>query len=124
MAPPALSAGHALHFVRFPRLSPTSPRMRLERILAIRLQKFHQFFALCCAEAGTDPNMLEIARIVIQSQKQRAYQILISLLVPAEASHDTVTISLVLHLEHHALVGFIRTRHVLGHDAIKPRSFK
>ncbi len=48
--------------------------------------------------------MLQRTRIVIQSQQQRAHSHTFTIFMPSKTSHHAVTIALMLHLQHHALV--------------------
>src|SRR5262245_29803985 len=44
--------------------------------------------------------------------------------MPAKAGNDTIALALVLDLEHHALVGLVRSQNRLGDDAVETSALK
>jgi hypothetical protein len=110
LAPAALAARHALralrHLARF-RLRPMLPGVRGERVLAIGREIFRQLPALLFREAGAHADVLQRAGIVEEAEQQRADGRPLAFLVPAKTGDHAVAIALVLHLEHHALVGLV-----------------
>src|SRR6185369_13750457 len=67
---------------------PFFPRMIGERVLPVRLQKLHQLDALLIGKTRAHTNVLQVARVVVESQQQRSDTIAVTLFVPAETSHD------------------------------------
>src|SRR5437660_6055253 len=100
-------------------LCPRAPRVFLERILAIGLKKLHQLAPLFIGEAGGDADVLEVAVVVIQAEQQRTNRGFLAAFVPAESGDDAVAFTLVLHLEHHALVRLVGSVLTFGDDAIE-----
>ncbi len=109
LAPATLSAGHSLNaFIIFGRvLSPCLPRMVHQCIFSIRLEKLHQLFSFRRAETRTDPNVLQSAGIVEQTEQQRAYHRLLAFFMPAESSHHAIAVAFVFHFKHHSLVRLV-----------------
>ena len=68
MAPVALPSRHSA-FPRTLLVSPAFPWMVRKCIFAIRLQKSHQLSALLGSKAGTYPNVLQEARIVVKPKQ-------------------------------------------------------
>src|SRR5688500_3176335 len=68
--------------------------------------------------------MMERALVVEQPEQQRADAVLVTLLVPAKARHDTIAVALVLDLEHHALVRLVGHGPRLRDDAVEPGAFE
>src|SRR6478672_7661375 len=101
-------------------LGPRAPRMALERALPIRFEKFHELPALGGGEARADANVLESPVVVEEAEEQRAERDALSVLVPAEACHHAITLALVLHLEHDALVRLVRSVLALRDHAVEP----
>src|SRR3954468_22246307 len=98
--------------------------MTLERILAVRLEKLHQLLPLGHREARADADVLEVALVVVETEKQRSDRGSFSVLVPAESGDDTIRFALVLHLEHRALVRLVEARELFGHHAVEPRALE
>src|SRR5205085_897455 len=99
LTPAALAAGDALLASR-----PMFPRMIRERILPIRREILCKFAASDLCKACTNPNVVQRAIVVEQTQKQRAHRLALACLVPAKTANDAIAIPLMLNLEHHALV--------------------
>src|SRR5262245_28305244 len=59
------------------------------------------------------------APIVVQTEEQRSNELVLSLLVPAEACDDAISGARMLDLDHRALAGFVDARRRLGNDAIE-----
>src|SRR5437660_8613562 len=72
LTPPALAARHAFDaFIgRTFLVRPRFPRMRIERVFAVRLEEFCQFPALLSAKAGTNPDVLQSTGIIKETQQQ------------------------------------------------------
>src|SRR5258708_212522 len=90
-----------------PMPRPLLPGVLDERVLPIGREVFRQFPALVLREAGADADVLQRARIVEQTEQQRADKRALALFVPSKAGDDAVAIALVLDLEHDALVGLV-----------------
>ena len=54
------------------RLCPVAPRMSVERILAIRFEKFHELFPLDVREARADADVFEISIVVVEAEQRGA----------------------------------------------------
>src|SRR2546423_15012005 len=68
-APPTLRAGHPMrHAVTVLYARPVTPRVILERVLPIRLEKLHQLSPLLIGEARADADVLEVSLIVVQPE--------------------------------------------------------
>src|SRR5215831_12395119 len=65
LAPTTLTAGHALSI----EFRPALPGMRVERILAIGRQELDQLNPGFVAEARADADMLQLSRVIEQTQK-------------------------------------------------------
>src|SRR5574338_144856 len=105
-------------------IRPSLPGMVVEGVLAIRREKIHELLALGRRETGTDADVLEGAVVAVEAKQQRADRRAVAVLVPAEARHDTVAVTLVLHLEHDALVRLVGPAVRLGDHAIEPRALE
>ena len=105
-------------------LRPLPPRVRRKRVPAIRREILHELAALLVREARADADVLERAGIVEKAEQQRADRGALASPVPAKAGHHAVAIALVLHLEHHALVGLVGAGDRLGHHAVETRSLE
>jgi hypothetical protein len=103
---------------------PISPRVLGERVLAIGSEKFHQLSPLHVGEAGANAYVLQRARVVEQTEQERADQILVALLVPTKASHHAVTVAFVLYLQHHPLVGLVGAVARLRHHSVQAGAFE
>src|SRR5579864_298856 len=126
LTPAALAAGHAAgSFTALgSMLGPGSPGMSSQCVLAIRLEKLGELAAFLHAEAGADADVLQGAGFVEEAEQERADESAIAFLVPAKAGHHAVTVTLVLDLEHHALVGLVGSGYRLGDDAVEAGAFK
>ena len=72
--------------------------MTYERIFDVGCQVCDQFSPLIHAEAGTDPDMLQLAQIIEESQQQGANRRTLALLMPAKAGNYAIAIPLVFYL--------------------------
>ena len=63
---------------------------------------------------------MERARVVVEAEQERADELVLAVLVPAEAGDDAVGGARVLDLDHRALARLIGERVGLGHDAVEP----
>ena len=120
LAPSALGAGHAVG-VGGEELVPPAPRV-VGDVADQRLELLPQLGAPRRREAGRDPDVLELAVVVVQPEQQRADQRLLGRggLVLAVAGEHDVGGALVLDLEHGALVGLVRRPERLGDDTVEP----
>src|SRR4029078_3758278 len=91
-------------------LGPRLPWVRFDRVLAEGREKRHELLALRRRKARAHADVLEVSRIIIETEEQRADRRLVAVLVPAKAGDDAVAIALVLHLEHDALVRLTGSR--------------
>src|SRR5262249_42803043 len=99
---------------------PGAPRMTVERVRAIRLQKRDELASLGRCETRADTHVVETPGVVVQTEQQRTDGRVLPILVPAEPGDDAIALALVLHLEHHALVRLVRAVFWLRHHAIEP----
>ena len=72
LAPAALAAWHTFDaFIgRTFFIRPRLPRVSIERVFTVGVQKFCQFPALLGAKAGTNPNVLQRTSIVKEAEQQ------------------------------------------------------
>src|SRR5579859_6937144 len=89
-----------------------------ERILPVGCEELRQFPALGRGETSTYANVLQGSLIIEQSEQQRT-DVPLAGFVPAEPSHDAITITLVFDLEHHPLIRFVGSIPLLCDDAIQ-----
>src|SRR5215813_249346 len=95
-----------------------------KRVLTVRSQELDKLFAFGCGEAGADADMLQCTRVIVQTQKQRAAGCAVTFLVPAESGNQAIAFTLMLYLEHHALIGLIRLRMRRRDHSIKAWTFE
>src|SRR5688572_3151091 len=62
---------------------------------------------------------MELARVVVQAKQERADVLVFAVLVPAEACHDTVRRTRVLHLDHRALAWLVDSAFGLRDHAVE-----
>src|SRR6202167_3435569 len=98
MAPSALTSRHPMRRV-VRRLRPRLPRMIVERVTTIGIQKFHQFATPGLREARAHPDVLQRPRIVKQAEQKRSHCRALASFVPSKAGHDAVAVALMLDLE-------------------------
>src|ERR1700677_710537 len=106
LAPAALAARHATVGCA---LSPSSPRMSFKRALTIRLKKGDQFASFCFSKTCADTHVLQPALGIVEAEQQGTDECAVAILVPAETRDDAVTVAFVLHLQHAAFVGLVRS---------------
>src|SRR5687768_11567923 len=92
--PPAVPTWHALPGWgsgrrSFTEVGPLAPWVRIQRVLAKRLQFLHQLPSLFHGERRSHADVMKRALIVEQSEQQRSDDVR-RLLVPAESAHHTV----------------------------------
>src|SRR5436305_9662545 len=95
-----------------------------ECVFPVRSQEFDKLAALLHREARANPYVLQRPGIVEQAKQKRADKGALAFFMPSKTSNDAIAIALVLHLEHHALVGLIGAGDRLGHDAVETSAFK
>jgi hypothetical protein len=66
MTPTTLRSRNAIDLVA----CPFFPRMRIQGVLPIRLEKLHQFEPLLIGKARTYAYVLQLSCVVVQSQQQ------------------------------------------------------
>src|SRR5438105_853742 len=82
--------------------------MTVEGARAIRRKEVRQLQPLLFSEARADADVVQRARVVIESEQQRTDGGFLGVFMPSEASHDAIAIALMFNLEHYALVRLIR----------------
>src|SRR5579863_10472355 len=84
LAPAALAAWHAMPgaAIGWSMFRPSLPGVICEGVLPIWIEKLDQLLALLVREAGTYPNVLQIAGIVEEPQQQRSDRGALAFLVP------------------------------------------
>src|SRR5262245_26605702 len=95
-----------------------------QRVLAVWGEEFYELAAFLVREAGADADMLQSAGVVVKAEQERTHSGSLAFLVPAKTGHDTIAFALVFDLEHHALVGFIRSENRLGDDPVQPSALE
>ena len=93
--------------------------MLVQRALAQWRELLDQFCSPIPGERARDPDVMERALVIEQPQEQGADVRARPVLVPSEASDDTIRRALMLDLEHRALAGLIRRVELLGDDTIE-----
>src|SRR6185295_19425192 len=100
-------------------LGPFLPGVAVRRVLAEGRQLLGERRPAVPRERGRDPDVVELAVVVVQPQQERADVRAGPVLVPPEAGHDAVGRPLVLDLQHRALARLVRRLEALGDDAVE-----
>src|SRR5690606_9963702 len=116
LAPSAETTRHALAGRGV--ASPVSPRVVLERALAVGREILGQVHPRLPGEARTYADVLQHAGVVEQPKEERADRAL-PRLVPSKAGHHAVALALVLDLEHDAAPRLVDAGRRLGHHPIE-----
>ena len=125
-APAALGARHAMLGVTVLSclLGPMFPRVSSKRVLTVRREEFYQFASLLFREARADADVLQRAGVIEKAEQERADHCTLTVLMPAKTGNDTVTVALVLDLEHHALIRFVGSQNRFSDDAVETGAFE
>src|SRR5262245_11226265 len=91
----------------------------VQRVQTVRREEADEFSALRVREAGANSHMLKVASIIEKAEQEGPDGLPLSTFVPAEASDDTVAFTLMLHLQHRALIGLVDARRLFRHHAIE-----
>src|SRR5215472_7845458 len=69
LTPATLASRHSTHTVTVTQVRPTLPRVRGERVFAIRLEKFSELLPLLRTEARTNSYMLQCTGVIKEAQQ-------------------------------------------------------
>ena len=103
-------------------LGPVAPRMAVERIDAVGLQRLEHGGPLARRHARRHTHVVQHTGIVVEAEQQRADAL--AVFVEAVARDRAVARALVLHLQHCALPGTVRVLEWLGDDTVESRALE
>src|SRR5207302_6463304 len=124
--PAARCARHSLPLRTrlFLRLGPVAPRMILDRVDTQRRELIDELLAHHCGERSRDADVMQLARIIVKTEKERTDHGARSVLVPAETGDDAIRSARVLDLDHRALACAVLRIESLGHHTVESRPFE